>query len=588
MPDVAQVEDAAGGLTGEQVRTLYEALRAQFSARNGEYALARDRYNGKHWDAVYNPATTGRYSLTANYVRPTVDKTVQMLMGELPGIQVMPPGTDPVARRVAEAEEALLYATWDVNGAARVFKRVAHNTVLLRRGLIYYWWDPSLNRVRFRSVAPDNFFPLYDGEEIAECVLVSRRLTRALRASYPNLAAKIVPDADTDAVFDESRWMRVVDGVPDTIDMTGAGSAPSDRENVMLTGHTTVIDWYDREGNWTRVMGAAVHSQKLAYGTSRVPVIEFVNNVPGDERDPSSEVEDIVELNMYADQLLSQQADIIRKYSNPTVIDKGTGQDPQTIRRTVQSEGGVLPIKRDGDLRFLNWEGTPPAIGEQWQRVMAAIYDLSGKPASAYGQTVTNQSGVMTNLALTPSVAVNAYKESLFGESLVMLNEDILRLYEQFSAGEAIDVRGARPKAGGGPRFYEAQIMGREIAGWYKNRIKWPSALRTDDPVFVQNELQKMQSDPPAQSIYTTLENLGIEDVEAEIDRIRQQLEDPRFHPDRLKSAIEAATAFQGAQVPPDLEGLMPPGEGLDAADTNAAAVASASPHRDQLVSSEY
>lgn len=583
MPDSSETK-SSGGLSGKEVRELYAELRAAFAPRNGEYALARDRYLGRHWDDATNPAPRGRYSLTLNYVRPVVDKTVQLLVGEMPGIQVMPPGTDEVARRLAEAEEAILYSNWEFNDAPLVFRRVAFNSVLVRRGLVYYWWDAKAKTVRFRSLAPDNYFPVYDGEDVVECVLVSRRLTRTLQAAYPSLANKIRSDSETDAVFDEARWTRVVNGQIDPLDDTNHGSA----ERTPMTGTTLVIDWYDRNGNWTRVMGDAVHNQNLGYRTGKVPVIEFVNTITGDEREPRSEVEDIIELNQYLDQLVSQQADIIKKYANPTIIDYGSGQDAQTVKRTVQGEGAVLPAKRDAKVEYLNWTGTAPAIEEQFVRVMSAIFDLSGKPASSFGQTVTNQSGVMTNMALTPTIASNTEKQTIFGHGLVELNEKILMLFETFMKGEQIHAKGSRAKRPGikTPVFYDVTLTGRDIAGWYKNRIKWPSALRTDDPLYVQNEISKVQSSPPVQSVYTTLENLGIEDVEAEIDRIKEQLEDPRFHPDVMKAGIDAAGALSG--VPPmggDLDGLDPGAPtGFDSNAMDMAAEGAGNPNRDALV----
>lgn len=584
MPDYEATEPQSSGMSGEEVRALYDDLKAVFSPRNAEYTLARDRYLGRHWDDETNPAPKGRYSLTLNYIRPVVDKTVQMLVGELPGIQVMPPGVDDIARRIAEAEEAVLYKTWEMNDMPLVIRRVAFNQVLLRRGLMYYWWDAKAKRVRFRSIAPDNFFPIYDGEDLVECILVSRRLTRALQAAYPSLKNKITSDDDSDAVFDDARWTRVVNGQIDPLDTTGHGQ--SDRRPNM-TGTTLVIDHYDRHGNWTRVMGEATWKQKLGYGTNTVPVIEFQNVVVGDEREPRSEIDDIVELNQYLDQLVSQQADIIKKYANPTVVDYGSGQDAQTVKRTVQGDGAVLPARRDAKVEYLTWQGTPPAIQEQYARIIGTIFDISGKPASSFGQTVTNQSGVMTNMALTPTIATNTEKQSIFGHSLVKLNEAILRLYEKFMAGDQIEARGVRPKRPGVnvPIFYDATITGREIGGWYNNRIKWPSALRTDDPLYVQNEIAKMTSSPPVQSVYTTLENLGIEDVEAELDRIKVQLEDPRFHPDVLKASIDAASALQSQPPMGGMEGLDPGAPtSVDGFSMDMAAEGAGNPNRDQLV----
>lgn len=586
MPD-SDAGAAPSPLSAEEVRSLYRELQAVSAGRNGEYATARDRYNGKHWGDAENPNPDGkRYTITLNYIRPTVAKTVQLLLGQMPGIQVMPPGVDEEARRLAEAEEALLYSTWEVNEAPKVFRRVAHNRALLRRGLIYYWWDAAKKRVRFRSVAPDNFYPVYDGEEIVECVIVSRRLTRALKRQYPRLASRIVPDNDGDDVHDEGTYARQVQGQTDILDPSGASSTQL-RDPV--AGQTTVLDWYDKHGNWVRVMGEVAHSQNLKYGTDTVPVIEFPNSLPGDEREPHSEIDDVVDLNLYIDQLVSQQADIIRRYSNPTIIDKQSGQSAQQIRQTVQGDGGVLPIKRDGEILLLNWQGTAPDIANQYARVMTSIYDLSGKPASSYGQLLSNQSGVATNMALSPATMTTEEAQSLFGMGLMQLNEAILRLNQTFMAGQPIEVRvsaAGRGRSADAWRFYDVQITGDEIGGWFKNRIKWPSALRTDDPIFVQNELAKAKGDaenPPSQSLYTTMENLGIEDVEAEIDRIKTQLEDPRLHPGRLSAAISAAQAFQESQLPAGVEGLDPvQGAGAAAVDplaAGAALEASGSPH---------
>ena len=132
-----------------------------------------------------------------------------------------------------------------------------------------------------------------------------------------------------------------------------------------------------------------------------------------------------------------------------------------------------------------------------------------------------------------------------------MLNEYILMLWEEFMKGDIIEFKGRYETPTGSQKIYDVTITGKDIAGWYKNRIKWPSAIRTDDPVYVQNHLQQLQAQPfPAISLYTYLEEMGFEDVEAEIDRIGLQLEDPRFHPDRMESAVNSMTQLQGAQIP--------------------------------------
>ena len=106
-------------MTRKSVVDLYARMRQQWATRNGEYDTSRSRYHGEHWDAATNPAPENRYSLTANYLKPFVDKSVQLLFGRVPAIQVMPKGTDANARRHAEQLEAVLYGTWKVNSAIR-------------------------------------------------------------------------------------------------------------------------------------------------------------------------------------------------------------------------------------------------------------------------------------------------------------------------------------------------------------------------------------------------------------------------------------------------------------------------------------
>ena len=225
--------------------------------------------------------------------------------------------------------------------------------------------------------------------------------------------------------------------------------------------------------------------------------------------------------------------------------------------------GAVIPVRPDGDLSLLGWEGNIPAIAEQMTYAMDALFDLAGKPRSAFGQQTSQQSGVQTNLALTPTLQSNEYHESIWGAKLSLLNQYILMLWEKNMEGEQIQFKGRARLASGTQKYYEVDITGGEIEGWYKNRIKWPSAVRVDDPVYIQNNLQQLTSDPPALSLYTYMERAGVEDVEAEIDRILEQLEDPRLHPDRLQSAVDAAATVQEAGLPGSEFGGFAPDGGL-------------------------
>lgn len=521
-------------LDHDAVITLYAKLRAQWSTRNGEYDTARQRYFGVHWDAVTNPPVSNRYSLTLNYLKPFVDKSIQLLVGRVPAIQVMPPGVDEVARRQAENEEGILYGTWDYNEMPVILQRTAWDSFVLRRGLIYLWWDPKVKQVRYRNCAPESFFPEYDGDTIYRAMYVSRRNTDALKDEFPAYADDICSDSAMNYPFVEG----------------------ADINRVGADNQTTVFDVYTHDGHWYRVMGNAFIHQDLDLPWEGIPFVEFPCFPVSGDTEPLNVMDQLVELNQYLDQLVSQKADIIAKYANPTILDTASGQTPEAIRRAVSSPGAVIPIRREGKIEMLNWTGTVPAIDEQMEFVLSALFDLAGKPRSSFGQTVTNQSGVVTNLALTPTLQSNEFHESIWGQQLSKLNRFTLMLWEKNMQGDAIQFEGRSVGDSGSTKFFTVDMTGGEIAGWYKNRIKWPSAVRTDDPAYTQMLLSQLTADPPGMSLYTYLEKSGIEDVEAEIDRIQQQLEDPRLHPDRLTSAIGAATQLQGAQLDPQLDGL--------------------------------
>jgi len=533
---------------------LFRELRTQWQTRNGEYDLARDRYNGIHWDLASNPEPANRYSLTANYLKPIIDKSIQSLVGRVPAIQVMPSAVDEVARRHAESLEAVLYGTWNANEIPKTLFKTAWDCFVLRRGLIYVWWDPKAKMVRFKNCTPDHFYPEYDGDDIWRCVYVSRRNTARLKLEYPDSSEDIVSDSEADFA-------------PTGID---------DSARFASKDQTTIIDVFDIDGGHTRVMGNFVKSRNLEYPFKALPFVEFPCFPQGGLAEPLNAIDQIVELNQYLDQLVSQKADIIARYANPTILDFNSGQSPEDIRRAVAAQGAVIPVRRDGNIALLNWQGTVPAIDEQIKLVMDVIFDLAGKPRAAFGQTITNQSGIQTNLSLNPTLQSNESHESVWGDALSRLNEYILQLWEEFMKGDEIEFRGNYKSQTGANHVYDVTLRGKDIGGWYKNRIKWPSAVRTDDPVYVQNMLQQLTSDPPAISMYTFQENMGREDVEAEIDRIALQLEDPRFHPDRMTSAVGAMTQLQGSMIPGDgslgPDGGASPGADMAANDSYAAA----------------
>jgi hypothetical protein len=552
----------------QYVSELFRTLQTENAERNSDYDTSRKRVDGVLWGDSTNPTPRNRYSLSANYLQPIVMKHVQLLVGRLPALQVMPRGAEQEDREHAEKLEGVLYGIWNASNAGDVFQKAAWDSYVLRRGLVYYWWDLKAKQARFKHINPDDFYPEWDGDEVYQCVYGYRRNVKALQDEYPDKAAGIEADPAT--------WTAQIYG--------------QDQPRMNQTDYVTVIDFYHRDGHWTRIVNDLVlEDMQLAYPENGVPFVEFPCYPSNGNREPKNGIDQLVELVQYLSQLVSQKADVIRTYANPTILGRASGQSPEQIRRAVAADGSVLPVHRDGNLEFLNWQGTMPAIEEQVELIRDLIFDLSGKPRSAFGQTVTNQSGVVTNLALTPTLQSNEYHETQWGKALSFLNRRLLQLTEKFGKSFETTYRGYRPVGADLEtlKVENLSFKGEDIQGWYENRIKWPSAIRTDDPVYIQNILSLLTSDPPAISLYTALEMFGKEDVEAEIDRIEQQLQDPRMHPDRLAAGQEAANAAGNGALAGQLLGAgggpPPAAPPPDAAASPEALEATGNPNRDAL-----
>lgn len=526
----------------DQLLDFFRKVQQDNAERNAEYDACRSVIDGEMWDQTH-PKPPGRYAVTANYLMPFAMKHVQLLTGRLCSIQVLPVGSEEHHRRHAEALEGICYAAWTFSKAETLLQRVAWDSFVLRRGLIYYWWDAKARIARFKYCTPDDFYPEWDGGEMYRAMYAYRRHVDSLRREYPEMAHLIEADA-----------------------MNAPGPtylAGMDQPRLEQTHYVTVYDYFDRWGRYARVANDQILATgNLAHPEPEVPFIEFPYFVTNANLEPKNGLDPLIELNQHLNTLISQKSDIIRKYSNPTVLNKQSGNSAEEVRRATSADGSVLNVHKDGEVKYLNWEGSTPAIDEQIQLLLDMMFDISGKPRSAFGQTITNQSGVLTNLSLTPTLQSNEYHESLWGERLSHLNRRILTLTEKFAKGNQLVYRGHAPlgRDAGSTRMVEVMMDPADIGGWYENVIKWPSAIRVDDPVHVQTVISRLTSDPPAISLYSALEELGVEDVEEEMDRILEQREDPRLSPETVAQGSTSAMGYGDPMLAGQLAGVPPVG----------------------------
>ena len=346
-------------------------------------------------------------------------------MGRQPGIQVMPVGVDYAAREHAEKLEGVLYATWDYSNAHELFQRIAWDGFVLRRGVLWYGWVPKDKMVKYHYVSPDDFYPEYDGDDIYHCVLVHRRHIEALKRDYPEFADKLEPDnsGETALIYGQ------------------------DQPRMNQTNYITVYDYYDSDCNWVRIAGDYIlNKANLGYKTKEVPFIEFPYNPSNGNREPRNGIDQLVELVQYLSQLISQKADIIRTYANPTVLDVMSGQAPEEIRRAVAAEGSVLASRpgRQYPLPQLGRLRPRASMSKSRSSWTSSSTSLASRVPRSAKRSRTSPVWSPTS-RLTPTLQSNEAQETIWGKRLSLLNRRTLELVEKFGSGQKLVYRGRVP-----------------------------------------------------------------------------------------------------------------------------------------------
>lgn len=340
-----------------------------------------------------------------------------------------------------------------------------------------------------------------------------------------------------------------------------------------------------------------------------VPYVVIPNIGP--ERDVwgISDYELVRALVHYIPALFSREADIIRAVANGAVIEKGTGQSPEVIRRIIRL-GGVIPSKKDGAVEPIETPETPAFAEGHAGRSLEFLKMLGFAPDAAWGGGISG-SGSDRGLQLQPLMELTALKQTNWEAGLGRLFTMAYKMIEQKLAGTAsyrgavqgqgnrrrsfvvqlgsdlAPIEKANPAANGDPFAEESIFLPRTpkelFDGDHSVRFVWQNRVDPDDPSFVLSELNKFERG--AQSLETTLERLGVQSPEDEMRRIEAEAERfPWINQGMvalLKSRLSGGNQGDGGGRPEDTGGALagalettqtPDGSALDA-DAAAAAV---------------
>ncbi|MDE2105296.1 MAG: phage portal protein [Patescibacteria group bacterium] len=458
---------------------LATEMKGHYSERNDVFDQMRDMYFGVRPSDLSLPEGTTYYQLPT--ARNVVDMFTDMLSAEFPIINVPAPGEGSGAKARATKLERFLRGVWQ-----RSSKR--NGQQILRQQFYYaglYGWfafktlyDPSVY---------DETPSAYEGEDegeyavrIAEHYLAKqRKLPIVVQARHP---ATIYPQPGSDGKYEyvveiyQKRVSDVRKKYPEYNPIIGERRDSDLVEWIEYWDEEYYCYWCDRQ----LIMPLTKH------GYGFVPYV-VGQSFPVPEDDPKLKGNGLLygvrDLIAYESLLFSQKATAIAKFAWPTVLAKLSSRvDPATGEPVLLDlrPGKTNYLFEGEDIKYLEWEGTQPAIQQQEESAQAAI-QKSTFPDLMYGQGVkSGHSGWLMQQATNgPRLKIVSAQRSLeWGVETV--NEQLFRLVE--AIGEPVSIwhdgkKGTRETV---------TISPKDINGYYANTVKLKAVLP-------QDELQKAQ-----------------------------------------------------------------------------------------------
>ena len=452
-----RLDARAGRLSSEVAR-----LRIQGGARMRRYRQYQEFYEGRHFERARN----GRSTLVLNYARAIVDKGIAYLLGRGVGFGVVPrrEASARDRRSAAEAEQLLYDVAWE-NDVEGVDLQVAQNASVLGDGVYKVLWDPSRRSgqgrpggIRILSVDPRTFYATWAGDDPSTLRRVD--VVYSLGAEDLALGGYGLGSAEAEALCG-------ADGTADVVERW----TPTELE-VVVSRTTT------RRGPNPYGFIPFVH----------VPNLPLANDPWG-----QSDLVDVIPINREIDERVSDQADVIRFHADPPIVFRGVTDHADL----AVGPGTVWDIPSDADVKLLEWQGQPVAVGEHIERLYRTLYEVTETPRSSFGDSGRLLSGVALETELRPLIQRTLRKRAWWTRALRRRSALVLELARQFGAG----------RTGSAP--LEA----------HRIRVLWPPMLPKDDDAEVQNQVRLVGAG--LRSHRTAMDALGTENPEEELARVQ-------------------------------------------------------------------
>ena len=565
----------------------FRIREAHYSHRNERIWNRRRWYSGDHWTKdAQEGVEEDAVELVFNYVRNIVLRFVATFVRHPRPRVPVPTTPETGAEDAAQNRERFLLAIWpDIK---RAWRDVELNAAKCAYGIFHAVWDPptatevkigrgedqttqsvyTSSPVRFRSVKPEMFYPIYRTYDHPDDFLYiffhePRRLARDLELKYG--VSLMAQQMDQSRATDTS----TVSGSEPTVELV----AYWDTELYILVAISKIVEF----GEVTRARGLLPPKQELIE-TEQYAVLEFMEhelpripfwvlqNIRTPDFDPTfqgsiSDIDDIIDLNKHYNWIVSEEADEIATHIHRPLfyLSDEHQQNPNDLKFTP---GAVNPIGAPGDeeITSIPWDPEPGFVQQHLDRTLENMKEIAFLGEPGFGNLPPGTSGVAAKVALTPMEQIIELKLPQRQDLLQSVCKFVLQIFEE----NAEDTKFQGYVKGEMNQFGTVDISADDVKQNYFVQIDYGNMLPQDDTGKEQNEVYKFKTG--TQSLMRSLDNMNVVDPQSEISRIKDEGMDPELNPERVLLIIQAkrelATweAEQEQEGQPQLGGAVPPG----------------------------
>lgn len=250
-------------------------------------------------------------------------------------------------------------------------------------------------------------------------------------------------------------------------------------------------------------------------GIYHVPTIRLAGKKFGE-----SFIRQGIQLQIKINERLSDEAEIVKQYASPWIIDENSGQDPKDIVGGAQG-AKVIPINEGGNIRFLEWSGRVYPVSQHIQTLINAFDDVVAMPKIAYGNI---EQSIATGVSLTVSFQGTQTKIADWAENI---DQAIRKMWKNNLLILEKEVAGVKDV----------------IQGHYDVKVEWGERAPRDESLFITNILNMKQAN--VISDMTAREKLGIASPIDEQKQIIKEKNDPKYNPELALTKMQAMAQIE-------------------------------------------